>query len=184
MKSPPKMICILLFAALLAACAPSEAGPGSVPEGWSVYSDAAHGFSFAYPPEGQISDRQDGYARIGGLPIAPGTTLVEKYLEVNVSPEAHPCPSPTVNVETAGSAQETALGGLTFLRQSGGGVATGNIYEWAAYSTQSDGLCASLTFVLHYTDPANYVNPPPVFDRAAEEELFAEILATFQWTKP
>jgi hypothetical protein len=179
MRIQTKVIVLLLAAALLAACGPStERNPNA----WLTYLDTTYGFHFNYPPEGQITSRQDGYARIDGLPIVPNTTLVEKYLEVNVSPEAYPCPSPNVNTESdGGKAQELSLNGLTFLEQKGGGVATGNIYDWVSYSTRKGTVCASLTFVLHYTDPANYVDPPAVFDPAAEQAVFADILASFRW---
>ena len=184
MQTQTKTMLSLLVAATLAACSPAGPAAGSAPIGWTIYLDTSYGFTFAYPPEGQVTDRQDGYARIGSLPIAPDTTLVEKYIEVNISPAAYPCPTPTLNTETASAPQELIANGLTFLQQTGGGVATGNIYEWVAYSTQKGGVCASLTFVLHYTDPANYVNPPAVFDRGAEEQIFTTILGTFRWTSP
>jgi hypothetical protein len=177
------MTFLLILAAALAACGPAAAGPGSAPAGWTIYLEADHGFSLAYPPDGRLTDQQAGYTRID-LPIEAGTTLVEKYVEVTISQDAYPCPTTTLNTETASPPQETTVNGLTFLEQSGGGVATGNIYEWVGYSTRQGNVCAGLTFVLHYTDPANYMDPPPVFDRAAEEQVFTVILGTFQWAGP
>ncbi len=187
MKIQAKTLIILPVIVLLAACSPSGTSTrpdsGSAPDGWLTYTETTYGFSFSYPPEAQITARQGGYARIEGLPIVAGTTLVAKYLEVNASLDALPCPSPELNMQgSSGATEEVTVGDLTFLKQTGGGVATGNIYEGAAYSTQKGGACASLTFVLHYTDQGSYVDPPPVFDREAEEQVFTTILGTFRWT--
>ena len=185
MRTRSLMLFSLLVAAALAACGSSAAptGPatGSAPDGWLTYTDTTDGFLFAYPPEGQITTGPGGSARID-LPVSPHTTLVEKFLEVNAAVDAYPCPSPTFTVRSEGD--QLTVGELTFLEQTVGGVATGNIYEGTAYSAQHGAACASLTFMLHSTDPGSYVNPPAVFDRAAETAVFTTILSTFRWTSP
>ncbi|MBU2609486.1 MAG: hypothetical protein KJ606_00865, partial [Chloroflexi bacterium] len=138
-----------------------------------------------YPKEGQIANPENGYARINGLPFAPGTNLMEKYLEVNVTQNAFPCPSPNVNIESgSGGSQQILVNGIVFQQQNGVGAAAGNIFEWTAYSTQKANVCASLTFVLHSANPGNYLTPPPLFDKTAESKLFSSILATFAWLNP
>lgn len=157
----------------------------SVPANWQTYTDQQYGFTFRYPKEGQIANHENGYARINGLPFAPGTNLAEKYMEVNVAQNAFPCPSPNVDIESgSGGSQQILVNGIVFQQQNGVGAAAGNIFEWTAYSTQKANVCASLTFVLHSANPGNYLTPPPLFDKTAESKLFSSILATFAWLNP
>jgi hypothetical protein len=145
------------------------------------YRNETYGFEFQVPPEAVISQTDSG-TRID-LPTVPGTTLSEKYLEVQVtSPSPEVCSSPqNIGRDPAViQVQLTTLNGLEFRKENSGGVATGNIYEFTAYNTVYNGNCVSLTFTLHYTDPANYVSPPPEFDRAAEIAIFPQIMATFR----
>jgi photosystem II stability/assembly factor-like uncharacterized protein len=39
-----------------------------------------------------------------------------------------------------------------------------------------------MDFVLHSLNPGNYSTPPPVFDKAAESLVFAQMMGTFGWT--
>ena len=73
---------------------------------------------------------------------------------------------------------------IQFLEESGADAGAGHFYEWIAYSTSKNNVCASLTFVLHSTNPGNYTTPPPLFDKPAESDVFAPILATFAWLNP
>lgn len=164
---------------------PTPIPTASVPADWQTYTDQQYGFTFRYPKEGQIANQENGYASITGLPFAPGTNLVEKYMEVNVAQNAFPCPSTNVNIESGnGGSQQILVKGIVFQQQNGIGAAAGNIFEWTAYSTQKANVCASLTFVLHSTNPGNYLTPPPLFDKTAESKLFSSILATFAWLNP
>ncbi len=73
------------------------------------------------------------------------------------------------------------IAGLDFLVQKADEGAAGNLYQWTGYSTQRADVCASLTGVLHSTNPAMYSTPPPEFDQAAESAVFDQIAATFRW---
>lgn len=159
---------------------PTLAPTLSIPAGWQIYTDQHFGFSFRYPPQAQVVDQQEAYARIIDLPFKPDTNLLEKYMDVNAVKNGFPCPSPYVD-SLSGSipSQQVTINGLIFIEQSGAGAGAGNIYEWTAYSTQRGDVCVSLTLVLHSANPMNYSTPPPVFDVVAESQVFQDILGTF-----
>jgi len=142
--------------------------------------DQAYGFTFRYPAEGQIVSQQDHSARIS-LPIAQGTNLVEKFIDVAVTENVNPCVSQNPGVSQS---QQVMVNGISFLEESGADAGAGQLYEWLAYSTSQDTVCVSLTFVLHSTNRGNYATPPPLFDKPAESDIFAPILATFAWLNP
>ena len=73
------------------------------------------------------------------------------------------------------------VNGLSFLKQTGGDGAAGNLYQWVAYSTFKDNVCVSLDFILHSLNPGNFPVPPPVFDYAAESAVFGQIVSTYAW---
>jgi hypothetical protein len=73
------------------------------------------------------------------------------------------------------------IAGLDFLVQKASDGAAGNLYEWIGFSTQRADVCASLTGVLHSTNPAMYATPPVLFNKAAETAVFDQIAATFRW---
>ena len=89
---------------------------------------------------------------------------------------ANPCQSPTGNPTTSGN---VTINGRTFLKETGTGVATGNTYDWTAYSLTNNNACISLTFVLHSADLGNYTTPPAEFDKTAESAVFDTIMNTF-----
>jgi hypothetical protein len=154
----------------------------SVPASWRTYSDQHFGFTFHYPPEGKVIDQQEAYARIIDLPFIPDTNLLEKYVDVSAVKNGFPCPSPYVDSLSGSTpSQQVTINGLSYTEQSGAGAGAGNIYEWTAYSTQRGDVCVSLTLVLHSANPMNYATPPPVFDAAAESQVFQDILGTFTW---
>jgi len=152
----------------------------SVPAGWQTYTDQAYGFTFRYPAEGQIVSQQDHSAHIS-LPVAQGTNLVEKFIDVEVTENANPCVSQNPGVSQS---QQVTVNGISLLEESGADAGAGQLYEWLAYSTSQDNVCVSLTFVLHSTNPGNYATPPPLFDKPAESDIFPPILATFAWLNP
>lgn len=155
---------------------PTEA----VPANWQTYTDQEYGFTFRYPAAGQISGQQDHWARIS-LPVAPDTNLVEKFIDVTAVENADPCVSQNPGVSQS---QQVTVNGIPFLEERGADAGAGQIYEWLAYSTSRNDICVSLSFVLHSANPGNYSNPPPLFDKAAESDVFAPILASFAWTNP
>ena len=161
---------------------PTLAPTLSIPAGWQTYTDQHFGFSFRYPREAQVIDQQEAYARIIDLPLKPDTNLLEKYMDVNAVKNGFPCPSPYVDSLSGSTpSQQVTINGLGYTVQSGAGAGAGNIYEWTAYSTQRGEMCVSLTLVLHSANPMNYATPPPVFDVAAESQVFKDILGTFTW---
>ena len=173
---------------------PRPTAPGTATadtSGWKVYRDEENGFEFRYPPDARLSDKdevedswvQGRLARMD-FPVAPGTNLAEKYVLVTArdrSPEQ--CSSPTNDgfepgvIETA----TVRLSGLQFRREARDGVATGNLYQSVSYSTGNEGLCVSLSFVLHSTSPGNYPTPPPEFDEGKESQVFEQVASTFRW---
>lgn len=159
---------------------PTLAPTASVPANWQTYTDQAYGFTFRYPPQGQIVYQQDHSARIS-LPITQGTNLVEKFIDVAVTEDADPCVSQNPGVSQS---QPLTVNGIPFLQESGADAGAGQFYEWTAYSTSRNNVCVSLSFVLHSTNPGNYLTPPPLFNKPAESDVFASILATFAWLNP
>ena len=101
---------------------------------------------------------------------------MEKYLDVTVVENASPCKTPTSGAATS---ENVTINSISFLKETGTGVATGNIYDWVAYSTTKDVACISMTFVLHSADLGSYVTPPSPFDRVAESKVFDTIMNTF-----
>lgn len=151
---------------------------------WTVYCDEYYGFGFKYPPGGPPTPPTESRV-ILYLPIAPDTTLVEKYILVE-STEGDPDCSSTLaqgRLPDSPQAEQISLSGLTFTRQAGGDAAAGSIYDWVTYSTAQANNCVSLSFVLHHANAANYVPPLPEFDRAAESVVFETIAATFTWLR-
>ncbi len=127
---------------------------------------------------------QPEHARID-LPFQPDTTLQEKYLEIDVNPV--PADGACTSPFAAGYAPEAIqretvdVDGKTFTRESGSEGAAGSTYQWVAYSTVRGQECASLTFILHATNAANYEVPPPEYEAQAESAKFEQIVSTFQW---
>ena len=153
-----------------------------VPPQWPIYTNQQYGFQFSYPPQGQILSQSQTYLKMN-LPFAPGTNLVDKYLEMNVVENANPCQSPLSAISPPGSPTETiVINGISFLKQTGGDAAAGNRYEWEGYSTLRNNACISMDFVLHSLNPGAYATPPPFFDKAAESAVFMQIMTTFAWT--
>jgi hypothetical protein len=152
----------------------------SVPANWQTYTDQAYGFTYRFPSEGQIVSQQDHTARIS-LPVTQGTNLVEKFIDVAVMENTDPCVSQNPGVNQS---QALMVNGVPFLEESGADAGAGQFYEWVAYSTSRNNVCVSLSFVLHSTNPGNYATPPPLFDKPAESDIFASILATFAWLNP
>lgn len=155
--------------------------PTPATDDWLTYTNQKYGFQFKYPKSGQIGDLQENFVRIH-LPFAAGTNLKEKYLDARAVENADPCQSPLSS--SSRSSETTTINGIPFLKQTGGDAGAGQIHQWTAYSTVRDNVCVSMDFVLHSTNPGNYLTPPPVFDEAAESAIFTRIMATFAWLTP
>ncbi len=161
------------------------------PQGWLTYQDAELGFEVSYPvavtdPDAPVSSPPMGEDEVSvrfDLPFAPGANLQEKYLQIDARANAEQCASPLAEGYAPGTLQPETVtfGDVTWEKVSGSDAGAGNFYEFTAYSTLRDGVCVSLTFVLHSTNAMNYPTPPPEFDRAAESAIFDQIVQTFRW---
>lgn len=146
---------------------------------WLAYHDETAGFSIQHPLTWQQSDN-------GGVPAefallaAPGTTLVEKLLQIDVTPNATDCRESRYGGEVT-SSQNVSINGVSFFKESGAGLGAGNVYEWTGYSTMKGSSCITITFVLHSANPGVYETAPPAFDETAESEIFNQILDTFRF---
>ena len=155
---------------------PTPTGTTSGTSNWNIYENSAYGFSLKFPSGGSIASQTNNEARIQ-LPIVQGTNLSEKFIIVKVTENAATCNA--VDYENGVSAGNVVFNGITFLKETGQGIATGNIYDWQAYSTMKGTNCINLVFVLHSTNPDNWPTPPPLFDQAAESAIFPTIMETF-----
>jgi len=157
---------------------PASTATPTVPADWLTFTNTTYGFQFKYPPQGQIqAGNTDTFTRIN-LPIAAGTNLSEKYLEVVVGQNVTECKSP---LPTQDPGVTVTINSINFLKQTGAEGAAGSLYQWVAYSTLRDGVCVSLNFILHSHNPGNFATPPPVFDFAAESAVFDQMVGTFAW---
>jgi hypothetical protein len=155
----------------------------TLPAGWLCYTNTTYAFEVCYPSDATLTGETPSHVRIQ-LTIAAGTNLQEKWMDVDGSSGAPVCQSPQAagysNPADLHPAHQT-IAGLDFLAQNASQGAAGNIYDWTGYSTERAPVCASLTGVLHSTNPGNYSTPPPLFDQAAESAVFGQIVATFRW---
>jgi hypothetical protein len=190
-RTPFLRMGIMAVAAALAALACKfPEGPSAtaipeatgVPDDWICYENTTYGFRVCYPPDATLTTASAAHSRID-LPITEGTNLVEKWMDVDsregladcISPESEGYADGTIDTETQ------TINGMVFTVQSAGQGAAGNYYNWTGYSTERDGVCVSLTGVLHSTNALFYPTPPPEFDMAAESAVFAQIVDTFEW---
>ena len=154
---------------------PTATSTQTTTSNWNTYQNGKYGFNFKFPPGSIITSQTDTAGRIF-MPITSGTNLVEKFLDITVVENADPCKTPTNGVATS---ENVSLNSISFLKETGSGVAAGNIYDWVAYSTTKDNACISLTFVLHSADLGSYATPPAPFDRMAESKVFDTVMTTF-----
>ncbi len=148
----------------------------------SAYQNARYNFKFTLPTGAAIANQSDNDGRVN-LPFSAGTNLNEKYIGVAVRENVNPCVSPLVD-GASGSPENVTINNIQFTRQTGQGVATGNIYDWVSYATVRNNACISLAFILHSVNPGVYTTPPPVFDKNAESAVFETIMNSFNWITP
>jgi len=153
--------------------------------GWDVCRSQQYGFEVGFPSDARMGDQTGTSARVD-LPFTSGTNLTEKYLQIDVQQDVDPCSSPQASGYAPGTVPRTPvqINGLEFIKETGQGAATGNRYDWEAYSISRENLCVSLTFVLHSFEPELQPTPPPAYDQAAESQIFPQIVSTFQWLTP
>jgi len=195
---------ILGISILLAACSPATPTPNDFPTrpptdvpteaataiptqghlpnvDWLAYHDEKVGYSIQHPLTWQESDA-GGYPVTFALEAAPGTTLVNKTMEINVTEDAADCKETTYSSDSGTTSPENVtVNGIGFLKEQGSGIGAGNIYDWTSYSTVKGSACINLTFVLHSANAGVYDTEPAPFDRAAESEVFDELLNTFKF---
>lgn len=158
-------------------------GAGTKPD-WSICRSQKFNFIVQFPAAAKPGDQSDITTRID-LPVRPGTNLTEKYLQIDAAENPAACTSPL----GAGYPPEmlktgkVTLNNIEFLKESGEDAGAGNRYTWIAYSTSQNGVCVSLSFVLHSFVAELMPTPPPEYDLAAESAVFEQISSTFQWTK-
>ncbi len=160
--------------------APTATSSGTDLSNWNTYQDVKYNFQFKFPPGSSISSQSDNAGRVS-LPFAPGTNLVEKYIDVSVADNATTCSSPAGAGNSAVTSQNVTINNIQFLQETGSDAGAGQFHDWVGYSTTKDTACISLTFVLHSTDPGNYTTPPPTYDKTAESSVFETIISTFGW---
>jgi hypothetical protein len=182
---PRRSILAPLAVLLLAACGrafpPPMPAQGPVPHvDWLAYDDDKAGFSIQHPLTWQRVDSGSGPV-VFALQAAPGTNLIEKTMEINVRPAAGGCKQSTYGGGAGATSAHVSVNGVEFLRETGNGIAAGNIYDWTSYSTQRQSTCITLTFVLHSASSGVHTTEPAPFDRAAESAIFDEMLNTFRF---
>jgi len=153
--------------------------PISPTNNWLTYTNSTYGFQFKYPPQSELFFETTNGVLIR-LPIAPGTNLAEKYLQMSVGENVNPCQSPLSDTSRPGSPTETVVfNGIPFFKQIGGDAGMSQVHEWVGYSTLKNNACISMDFVLHSVNGS--YPPPPEFDKAAESVVFAQVMSTFVW---
>ena len=148
----------------------------------STFQNNKYKFKMTVPSGGTIASQADNESRIN-LPISSGTNLTEKYAMIDVLELQNnaPCFSPVVGNEPTTS-ENVTINNIAFVKQTGQGVAAGNIYDWVVYlTTTSNNVCISTTFVLHSANPGVFSTPPPVFDKNAESAVFTTMINSFSF---
>jgi hypothetical protein len=180
--------------ALVPATVPPTDAPepaSTLPAGWLIYQDAAYGFEIDYPDSGIPVNGNpptigtENAVRID-LPFLQGTNLTEKYLQVNIgSGDQESCSSPFTKGYSPGAVETTSekIGDLIWKREHQTDAGAGNFYEFTAYTIARNGVCVTLSFLLHSTNPDNYDTPPAEFDVRAESMVFEQIVQSFQWVQ-
>ncbi|HET6845445.1 MAG TPA: hypothetical protein VFH29_01340, partial [Anaerolineales bacterium] len=169
MKRVPTGILFVAAATLACGLIPSATPPASTPTpvpttghlpnvDWLTYTDPA-GFSIQHPLTWQQVNNQ-GDPPLFSLQAAPGTTLLEKYMQIDVTPGSTDCRQTLYGGETIRPSTVT-INGVQFLKEAGAGVGAGNAYEWTGYSTLKGSTCITILFVLHSANPGVYSTPPP-----------------------
>ena len=146
---------------------------------WNTWINSRYLFSFRYPPGSTIVSQTDTGGRIE-LPLAPGTNLLEKHLDVGVAEDVSYCKSP----ESQGPnpmihTENVTFNGIPFLKETWTEGAMSHRGDFTAYSTVKGNACISLTFWLWSVVPEVVATPPPPFDPAAETAVFTRIMSTY-----
>jgi hypothetical protein len=193
-----ELVVLLGITVLLLACrlpsprttgvAPTTAAATAVPTeahlpnvDWLAYHDDEAGFTVQYPLTWRQSD-SGAYPIVFVLEAAPGTTLLEKTMELNFTDQIAECKQSIYGSDSGSTSPEhVRINGVDFLKEAGGRAGAGNIYDWTSYPTVKGVHCITVTFVLHSANAGVYSTEPAPFDRAAESEIFGQLLSTFRF---
>jgi hypothetical protein len=155
---------------------PIPTATGTPPAVWNTYVNSTYAFSFRYPPEATTDGLTDAGGRLN-LPVAPGTNLTKKWLDVSVAEGLGPCKylgsNPNAPTETV------TFNGILFLKEAWEEGVTSHRADNTAYSRAKGNACISLNFVLWSVVPEVMQTPPPVYDRLAESAVFTTIMSTY-----
>jgi hypothetical protein len=149
------------------------------PDQWPTYTNLQYGFKFKYPNGGEVVTGSNANRARINLPFQAGTNLIEKYLDVVVVENASPCRNQLGAI--AQTSENVTINGISFLKESGGEGAAGQVYHWVAYSTLHGNACISLGFVLHAGNPDAYSTPLPLYNESGEMTVFYDIVTQFAW---
>lgn len=155
---------------------PTATSSGGNTSDWILYQNTAYGFSFRYPPGSTLDSQADNGGRIY-LPVAPGTNLVKKVLDLSVVEGVSPCKSPQTNPTVHSEAVN--FNGIQFLKETWLEAITSHLIAYTAYSTAKGNACISFTFWLWSVVPEVMETPPPRYDPVVESAVFSAILSTY-----
>ncbi len=150
---------------------------------WPLFTSAAYGFQFRYPPDSFIHSQETTFGHIELPILETGTNLTSKYLEYRVVNGLESCsvadtfgPPPGVT-----GTQEVVINGYNFTQVDGLDAAMNHTFRYTFYTTKNDGACLSLLFMLRAGNPEVFDPPRPVYDYALEASTFTEMINTFAW---
>ncbi len=147
---------------------------------WLTYTNLEYNFQFKYPKSSEITEMLENSINMN-LPIALGTNLNQKTLQVIAVQNADPCSSYLGRSSMLSTSETVVINGISFLKETGGDGAAGQIHQWVAYSTLRDHTCVTFDMILHITNPGNYLTPPPAFNETAEIAVLTNMVSTFTW---
>ena len=146
---------------------------------WPFFTSPQYGFNLQYPPGSTVFNSVPESAIIN-MPIVAGTTLVEKYLSINVVQNASTCADPVTG--SSPLPESVTINGTIFLKDVGLDGGMSQTRSVTSYTTTRGTLCYSFLFVLH---SANAYDPPrPAYDEAAESAVFLQMMQSFAWLPP
>jgi hypothetical protein len=154
-----------------------SAPPGELD--WPTYLNDDYWFTLQYPPDAELEEEYDVFARIN-LRHEEGTALLEKYLEVNVYTGLEKCESQLLPVVHSSEGLRN-IGGEDWLIQETDSASAGPAMGVTSYATGSGEICVVLDFVLLAANADKYDPTPRPFNRDAETGIFEPIVETFEW---
>ena len=107
--------------------------------------NGTYAFSFKYPPDATTDGLTDSGGRLY-LPVAPGTNLGKKWLDVSVVEGVSPCKSPGSN--PMAPTENVTFNGIQFLKETWEEGVTSHRVDITAYSRAKGNACISLNFLL------------------------------------